>query len=198
MSDAKNVTFLNRPPPELVPEQQCEVYRAVFQRAFDRQVHFAVGGAFALAFYTGLWRNTKDLDLYVLPEDRERMISVLTDTGLTDYYGEAAYDRRWIYRGVRDGNLVDVIWAMANQRAPVDSVWLDHGSEGDFCGLRVPLIAPEEMVWVNLSRTRRAQKTRLLKGRVPGPLASGQVSNGTYPACTDPQGQHQYNPPAGA
>jgi hypothetical protein len=137
-------------PPELIPEDQCAIYRQVFLRAREVNLHFAVGGAFALAFYTGLWRNTKDLDLYVLPEDRERMIQVLTDCGLSDYYNQAAYDRAWIYRSVRDGNIVDVIWAMANKLTMVDPVWLDHGSEGGLCGERLPLLAPEEMLWANL------------------------------------------------
>ena len=45
-----------------------------------------LGGAFAVATYTGCWRNTKDLDLYVLPEHKDRMIAMLGDLGLVDYF----------------------------------------------------------------------------------------------------------------
>ena len=79
-----------------------------------------MGGAFGLGAYTGAWRNTKDLDLYILPPDRDTVVSVLTEAGLDDYYGQLAYDRRRIYRSFTDDIIVDAVRAMANRRALVD------------------------------------------------------------------------------
>src|SRR5512142_3110926 len=98
----------------LIPEAEWSVYREVIEGIRREGIPFAVGGAFSLATYTGFWRNTKDLDIYVLPEDRERTIALLTRLGMRDYFETVPYDRWWIYRATRDDTIVDVIWAMAN------------------------------------------------------------------------------------
>src|SRR5581483_1023797 len=94
---------------ERIPEQQRALYEQVVAEARARGVSFAFGGAFAAAVYKGQWRDTKDMDLYVLPEDREEMIEVLTVCGMRDYFDLLPYDRRWIYRGYSDGIIVDII-----------------------------------------------------------------------------------------
>ena len=114
-----------------------------------RGIPFAVGGAFAMATYTGYWRNTKDLDLYVLPENRDRIVSVLTSRGFKDYFETKSYDRAWIYRGFKDGALVDTIWAMANQRSQIDGLWMS-GPEIEVRGRRVRVIPPEAVFWDKL------------------------------------------------
>jgi hypothetical protein len=99
--------------------------------------------------YASQWRNTKDLDMYALCRDRERLIQLLSDLGLTDYYEVQPYDRRWIYRAHRGDVIIDVIWAMANQRAQVDESWL-RGPEVEAGGERFRLLAPEEAIWSKL------------------------------------------------
>ena len=136
--------------PNEIPDEQWEMYQRVLSEASRREVPFALGGAFALATYTGRWRNTKDLDLYVAPESRDSLVRVLADLGLEDYYEELPYDRQWIYRSHRQGTIVDVIWAMANQRAQVDEAWLVRGPEADVRGQRVRVVPPEEMIWSKL------------------------------------------------
>ena len=45
------------------------------------RVPFLVGGAYAYAHYTGIYRDTKDLDLFVVPGDVERALEVLASDG---------------------------------------------------------------------------------------------------------------------
>lgn len=132
-----------------IPEPQWRVYREVIERAQQRGIPFALGGAFAVATYTGSWRNTKDLDLYVLPEYRERMIEVLNDIGLQDYFDEKPYDRWWIYRAHGDDTIVDIIWAMANHRAQIDELWMS-GPEIEMKGFALKVLPAEAMVWDKL------------------------------------------------
>jgi hypothetical protein len=138
-----------------IPPVQAEVYRRVIAAARERGIPFAVGGAFGFGTYTGAWRNTKDLDLYILPRDREAMISVLTEAGLADYYDRLAYDRRWIYRSFADDTIVDAIWAMANQRTQVDEAWLTRGHELELDGERVRALPAEELLWAKLYVVQR-------------------------------------------
>ncbi len=133
-----------------IPASQAAVYRQVIRAARKRGIPFATGGAFGLAAYTGHCRNTKDLDLYILPRDREAMIRVLKDCGLSDYYDQLAYDRRWIYRSFQDDTIVDAIWAMANLRAEVDEGWLESGREVEIAGECVRALPVEELIWAKL------------------------------------------------
>src|SRR5262249_14608567 len=79
----------------LIPEEEWQIYLEVMREAHRRGIDFALGGAFAVAAYTGFWRNTKDLDLYVVPRDRDALAEVLTSLGFIDYYDQCPYDRRW-------------------------------------------------------------------------------------------------------
>jgi hypothetical protein len=132
-----------------IPEKEWAVYETVLDGASRRSIPFALGGAFAVATYTGYWRNTKDLDLYVLPEYRDRMIELLTDLGMVDYYDTRGYDRWWIYRATRDDTIVDVIWAMANHRAQIDELWMS-GPEVSLHGRCVKVLPAEAMLWDKL------------------------------------------------
>jgi hypothetical protein len=135
---------------ELIPQDQWDVFLPVIQRARARGIQFGFGGAFAVATYTGKWRNTKDMDLYILPEHREEMIAALNECGLEDYFPVKEYDRTWIYRAHSGDVIVDTIWAMANHRADVDLDWLTRGPVVEFGGEMVPVIPPEELIWSKL------------------------------------------------
>lgn len=133
-----------------LPSEEWEVYQRVMQEARGLGVTFAFGGAFATAVYTGELRNTKDFDFYVLPSERGAMIDATRRAGLTDYFNRLQYDRSWIYRASDGDVLVDVIWAMANQRAEVDVAWLSRGPLVEIRGERVRAIPLEELVWSKL------------------------------------------------
>ncbi len=132
-----------------IPENEWEIYRAVLDEAAARGIPFAVGGAFAVAAYTGFWRNTKDLDLYVLPEHKDRMIAMLGELGMVDYFPAKGYDRWWIYRATRDAVIVDIIWAMANHRAQIDDLWMS-GPEVSLNGRQVKVLPAEALLWDKL------------------------------------------------
>jgi hypothetical protein len=133
----------------LIPDEQWDIYQRVIDEARAREIPFAIGGAFALATYTGQWRNTKDLDLYALPEDRDRMIEVLTQCGLRDYYDTRPYDRWWIYRSCSGETIVDLIWAMANHRQQIDDLWLS-GPATEIHGRNLKVLPAEAILWDKL------------------------------------------------
>jgi hypothetical protein len=135
-------------PNKFLPEQWA-TYRRVIAAARERGIPFAIGGGLAAMTYAEQWRNTKDLDIYSLSSDKARLIQLLSELGLADYYEIEAYDRKWIYRSHTGDVIVDVIWAMANQRAQVDEGWL-QGPEVEAGGERFRLLAPEEVIWSKL------------------------------------------------
>lgn len=135
---------------ELIPASQWQVYRDGLSALEQRRLRFALGGGYAFSAYSHRWRNTKDLDIYVLPEDREAVVDALTAAGFDDYYEQASYDRSWSYRSIRDGTIIDVLWAMCNHVASVEETWLTLGPELDVRGMRLRLLPVEKLVWLKL------------------------------------------------
>jgi hypothetical protein len=129
---------------------QWSIYRRVLVAAGESGIRFAVGGGTATMVYTGRPRQSKDLDLFVTADNRDRLIQVTSDCGLRDLYDEQPYDRAWIYRSHDGATIVDIIWAMANQRASVDPGWLENGPEMNIQDVRLRLVPPEEILWAKL------------------------------------------------
>ena len=134
----------------LIPPEQWEVYRCVLDRATAEGLEFALGGGLAIGLYTGKPRNTKDLDIYINPSDRDRVVQMMTDCGLLDYFDKKPYDRAWIYRGYQDDTIVDAIWAMANKRTTVDDIWLKDGAMIKMFDKHIRVIPAEELIWSKL------------------------------------------------
>jgi hypothetical protein len=134
----------------IIAPRQWAVYRHAIETLRKAGIPFMLGGGFALAVYTGRWRNTKDIDLYIAPSDREAAIKAITRAGFTDYFQTLPYDRNWIFRTTRDRMIVDLIWGMANQRAQVDALWFDHAVPISIRGESLLAIPVTEFIWCKL------------------------------------------------
>jgi hypothetical protein len=132
-----------------MPEEEWAVYRPVLEQCRASDLPVALGGGLAFSYYSGMWRNTKDMDLYMLPSDVQRGMAILTACGFEDYHSRVGYDRSWIYRGYRDGVIVDLISSMANHRAEVDRKWL-AGPTVQIGGLQLRVIPVEELIFAKL------------------------------------------------
>lgn len=133
-----------------IPDDEWAVYKKVIDRLNEKGIDFSVGGGFARAIYSHYWRNTKDLDIYIRPSDRDRTVEALTSVGLADYFDVEGYDRGWIYRSHQDGTIVDTIWSMANYRAEVDERWVTGGPMIVIRGELLRVVPVEEMIWAKL------------------------------------------------
>lgn len=134
----------------LIPEEQWAVFTEGTGALEAAGIPFLLHGALALAAYTGHWRNTKDVDIIVRTSDRQRALGALRAAGFDDYYSEQAYDRSWIFRGVKNGVLFDVIWDLPNHRVAVDDAWFDHARPLWLRGRLFAVVPAEELVRVKL------------------------------------------------
>ncbi len=130
--------------------REWELYRAGIQALRSAGVHFLLGGGFAFATFTGRWRDTKDIDFYIPPQERELAAAALRKVGFHDYFGRLPYDRKWIYRSVKGDVIVDVIWSMANQRAQVDELWFERAGSVTIRGEELLVVPREEFLWCKL------------------------------------------------
>jgi hypothetical protein len=133
-----------------VSDDQWAIYAKAIQAVRSANVPFMLGGGFALASFTGRWRDTKDVDFYIQPGHRDRVVEALSNAGFKDYFAERPYDRKWIYRSVQTGVIVDIIWAMANQRTQVDELWFERSGQVELRGERLAIVPPEELMWCKL------------------------------------------------
>lgn len=113
------------------------------QLLIENNLEFLVGGAYAVAHYTGIARDTKDFDLLLRPSDVNAALSVWRQAG---YQADLEFTH-WLGK-VRSGRTcVDVIFCSGNGLATIDDVWFEEARETDVLGLRVRVAPPEELIW---------------------------------------------------
>jgi hypothetical protein len=107
------------------------------------EIPFVVGGAYAYGNYTGIYRDTKDLDLFPRRQDALRALEVLADAG----WETERTDEIWLYKAFRGEYFVDFIFSSGNGVAEVDDAWFEHALPGEAFGHKVMLAPVEEMIW---------------------------------------------------
>ncbi|HKY20190.1 MAG TPA: hypothetical protein VJM31_03130 [Vicinamibacterales bacterium] len=123
-----------------------EFYKRVIQILQGAGIEFLVGGAFAFVRYTGIGRNTKDLDLFIRRSDWDRVTSMLADEGIMT---ELTFPH-WLgkaYGGREREFFVDLIFSGGNGVAEVDDEWFAHAQRDESLGFPVRLMPVEETIW---------------------------------------------------
>jgi hypothetical protein len=117
-------------------------FHDALERLIQAQAPFLVGGAFAFEKYTGISRDTKDFDIFVLPGDAQRVLDVLA----TAYHTELTYPH-WLGKVISDDGFIDVIFSSGNGLSRVDADWFDYAHEGVALDLPLRFCPPEETIW---------------------------------------------------
>ena len=127
----------------IVYDPAHRVYRLVLEVLGNSGIPFLVGGAFALESYSGVVRQTKDLDLFVQPSDSERLLKTLASAG---FLTEMRFPH-WLGKAWKDGQSIDVIFSSGNGLCTVDDEWFRHALPSVVLGLNVSITPAEEMIW---------------------------------------------------
>ncbi|MBV9481683.1 MAG: nucleotidyltransferase [Acidobacteria bacterium] len=132
-------------------DQQRRLYREVLGLLNQLPVPYAVSGAFALQHHTGIWRDTKDLDLFLTSEDVGRALEALAAAGLECKISDPV----WLAKAHRGEFFVDLITGMSNAVIVVDKSWLARGAAAVVVGVETKVLAAEELIASKLFVTRR-------------------------------------------
>jgi len=124
-------------------DPESRFYRRVLQTLDGAGVPVLVGGAYALAIYTGIERRTKDFDLFLRRSDYERAAQVLAATGCVT---ELRFPH-WLGKARAGASCVDLIFNSGNSLTRVDDAWFEHALDADVLGLPAKLVPVEEMIW---------------------------------------------------
>lgn len=136
--------------PNFPPEQRA-LFCEVLQHLNRAGVPYVVSGAFALQKHTGIWRNTKDLDLFLPAENVPQALRHLQEQG----FETEIRDPVWLAKAHRAGYFVDLITGMSNAIITVDQSWIDRSSAAVVLGVRTRVLGAEELIASKLFVTFR-------------------------------------------
>ncbi len=128
-----------------IPEAEREVYREALGTLNRAGVRYVVSGLYAINVYTGVYRQTKDLDLLMEPELVVDAARALKDAGFRVELEEPY----WLAKAFK-GAHIDLIFGMANGIGFIDSSWYAHSRSAVLAATPVRVAPPEELIWHRL------------------------------------------------
>src|SRR5215471_9884226 len=102
-----------------IPDEKRDVYRQALKVLNDAAIPFVVGGAYAIYEHTGIYRQTKDLDLFVEPAALLEAARALGGAGFV----MRLEDAHWLAKAFVGERFVDLIYGMGNAVAFIDADW---------------------------------------------------------------------------
>jgi hypothetical protein len=146
----KTVPVSSSQRPAFPPEQES-LFREVIELMERNRVPFAVSGAFALHEHTGIWRDTKDLDLFLPAGEVAGALQLLERDG----FAVDVPDAVWLAKARRGDYFVDLITGMSNAVVRVDLSWIQRARRAEIFGSYARVLAPEELIASKVFVTRR-------------------------------------------
>ena len=120
-------------------------YRNVLETLRHAEIPFLISGGFALQRFTGILREVRDLDIFVLEKDIHPALEALGHAG---YPTELTFSH-WlgkVYDQTRT-EYVDLIFSSGNGLCKVTQSWFERAVPSEVFDMPVFLCAPEEMIW---------------------------------------------------
>ncbi len=134
-----------------IPEEERVVYRRGLEALNAAGVPYVVAGAYAIYEHTGIYRKTKDLDLFFEPAAVVPAARALREAGFVTRLEDA----HWLAKATHGEYFVDLIYGMGNGIAVIDKGWIDHSRQGILAANPVRIAPPEELIWHRLFISER-------------------------------------------
>ena len=120
-----------------------DFYVAALKVLDDAGLDYVVGGGYAMVYYTGIRRNTKDLDIFVREGDHKTILQTLEHAGFRTEY----FYPYWIAKALQGDDFIDILYNSGNGQCLVDDDWFKHAQVAEVLGYPTRLIPPEEQLW---------------------------------------------------
>ncbi len=129
--------------PTLQNPESEEFYAEAVRQLVASGVPFLLAGTYAVSAYTGISRQTKDMDVFCRPAHYPQILAHFKKLG----YRIAIEDERWIAKVFKGRVFLDVIFASAAGTIPVDDLWFEHAPSTMVFGTPVRVVGPTELIW---------------------------------------------------
>jgi hypothetical protein len=134
-----------------IPDEERAVYKRALEALNAADVKYVVAGAYAIYEHTGIYRKTKDLDLFFQPSSVIAAARALRDAGFVT----RLEDEHWLAKATSGDYFVDLIYGMGNAIAFIDEAWTDHSHPGILAATPVRIAPAEELIWHRLFISER-------------------------------------------
>jgi hypothetical protein len=134
-----------------IPEEERETYKRALDALNAAGIEYVVAGAYAIYEHTGIYRKTKDLDLFFEPSSVVAAARALREAGFV----MRLEDQHWLAKATLGEHFVDLIYGMGNGVAQIDKEWIKHSRPGILAAMPVRFAPPEELVWHRLFISER-------------------------------------------
>jgi hypothetical protein len=129
-----------------VPEAERELYKEALAALNAAGIAYVVAGAYAIYEHTGIYRETKDLDIFVEPTHLVRAMRALKGAGMTARLEQP----HWLAKATRGELFIDIIFGMGNGLAMIDGDWYKHSRPAILAATPVRVAPAEELLWHRL------------------------------------------------
>ena len=118
------------------------IYAEGLRALVEAKAPFLVGGGFALYSYLGRWRTTKDVDIFIQPDDLHSVLHILMRAGFVCEITDVA----WLAKAKKGDACIDIIFCSYNGLFPVDKGWFDNSRRAIVLGVPCRIVGPEEII----------------------------------------------------
>lgn len=168
---------------ERLKPEQARLFADWLRIMNESGVPYVVSGAFALCAYTSIWRDTKDMDIFLQPKSLKRALDVMADAG----YETEITDTHWLAKVYRRPYYMDIIFSLPSNLVRIDDTWFAHSRPVEILGVSTRMVGPEELFAskVHVARSDRfdgadiAHLIRSQEGRLDWPRLRAMIGDDT-------------------
>jgi hypothetical protein len=129
-----------------IPEAEREIYKRFLGVLNGAGIRYVVAGAYAIYEHTGIYRQTKDLDVFCPPDSVVPAMRALKAAGFTTRLEQ----EHWLAKAIDGEHFVDVIFGMGNGKALIDEDWYRYSTPAILAATQVRVAPVEELIWHRL------------------------------------------------
>ncbi len=136
-----------------IPDDERDIYKRALHALNAAGVPYVVAGAYAIYEHTGIYRETKDLDLFCEPDHVIDAMRALKTAGFRTRLEQP----HWLAKALDQSSdkFVDVIYGMGNGLQQIDHDWYRHSRPAILAATPVRVAPPEELLWHRLFISER-------------------------------------------
>lgn len=127
-------------------EKANDFYREALLYLQDTGHRFLVGGAFSFFLHTGIYKATKDLDIFCIAGELPYLFNALSQKG----YKTEVRDRRWLAKAYKGDHFIDIIFNSPNGQCVVDETWFELSLKETLEGVQVNFLSAEDLCWCKI------------------------------------------------
>lgn len=134
-----------------VPDAERELYKSALGALNAAGIPYVVAGAYAIYEHTGIYRETKDLDIFVDPTLLVSAMRALKGAGMTARLEQP----HWLAKATKGELFIDIIFGMGNGIAMIDDDWYRFSRPAILAATPVRIAPAEELLWHRLFISER-------------------------------------------